>query len=317
MTIGLLLIVPIALGAERSEEQEVLADSLHLNDRANYDLNYSMEYMEYMQDPVNKRRKDRYKRRLYNESFRLQNIEFKREADSFLERVDERRVDREINNLKYVFVGEKIFGVTASYVTLNGDNADIALLLDGISANVSTTSIKPYMGYFYRDNRAIGARFGYSTIKGSVDSATIDLGDVNDLSFNVPYVSMRSNTYEYGIFHRSYAAIDRTGHVGLFAEVEFAASSGNCIFEYEGSDGSTSSIENRTQSVGLSINPGISVFILHNICTTLSFEFGGVSYSRIDQYNEAGEFLGSRESSQMSFVFNVLAMNFGITLHLW
>ena len=51
-----------------------------------------------------------------------------------------RRIDREINKLKFAYKGEVIMGLTASYGTMSSDDTDIMLILDGIDA-VSLKSI--------------------------------------------------------------------------------------------------------------------------------------------------------------------------------
>ncbi len=227
-----------------------------------------------------------------------------------------RRVDREINKRNFVFKGERLVGATASYLTLSGENADFMLVLNGITADLAMTTVKPYVGYFYRDNRAIGGRFGYSKIRGTVDAATLDLGETNDVEMDVPYVSLSSEKFSYGIFHRAYAALDNAGHFGVFADVELEASSGTSTYSYK-VDGEMKSVCSENKYINLSFNPGIAVFVMHNVSATLSFEFGGISYSHIDQYNDAGEFIGSRDASKMRFMFNVLAVSFGINLHMW
>ncbi len=231
-------------------------------------------------------------------------------------RFKQRRVERNIKNHNYIFAGEKFFGVSASYNSLSGENSDFLLILDDIDASGSIGSVKPYVGYFYRDNRAVGVRFGYSAVRGTVNSTTLDLGDVNDLSFDIPYISLRSDSFNYGVFHRAYAPIDKTGHVGLFAEVELYASSGRSIFEFENGD-SIVSTESLNRTIGVSFSPGISAFVMSNVSASLSFELGGISFTRIDQYDETGELVGSRNSSQMRFMINLLAINFGINVHLW
>lgn len=235
---------------------------------------------------------------------------------NLMNRFRDRRVDREINKNKFIFAGEKIAGLTASHFSLSGENAEYLLLLTNIDANVTMTTIKPYVGYFYRDNRAVGAKFIYSHINGSVDTSTLDFGDTNDLSFDIPYVSLNNESYSLAIFHRAYAALDNAGRYGVFADVQLAATTGKSTFEYDNGD-SISSTLSKSRTIGLSFNPGICAFIMHNVSASMSFEFGGVDFTRIDQYDAAGEFVGSRTSSKMKFMFNVLAVNLGFTIHIW
>lgn len=226
------------------------------------------------------------------------------------------RIDFRSKESAFIYRGEMMFGLTASHNSLSTDNAEYLTLLTNMSIEGNITTIKPFAGYFYRDNKAVGARFGYVSYGGTIDSSTLDLGETNDLSFDVPYVSLSSTNYSYSIFHRTYAPLDKKGHFGAYAEIEMSASNGESTFAYD-NDGEIRSSYSKNQSYSLSFNPGISAFMLHNVCASFSFEFGGLNYTNIRQYNEAGEQIGSRDSSKMKFMFNVFAVNFGITVHIW
>ena len=65
------------------------------------------------------------------------------------------RIDRGINENKFVFKGESMVGLTVSYGTLESEDSDIALIVDNINLRGSMFSIKPHYGFFYRDNHAI------------------------------------------------------------------------------------------------------------------------------------------------------------------
>ncbi|MFI3248958.1 MAG: hypothetical protein R3Y39_07515 [Rikenellaceae bacterium] len=228
----------------------------------------------------------------------------------------ERRVDREINKRKFIYKGELMVGVSASYNTLNSTNAEILTLLTDMNVEGSIISIKPYMGYFYRDNRAIGVRYGYVEYSGTVESSTLDLGTSNDMSFDVPYVNLLSVNNSYSLFHRAYAPLDDKGNFGVFAEVELALTTGHTSFEYE-NNGVIESSYSKNRSYDLNFNPGIAAFVMRNVCASLSFQFGGLNYTYIKQYNENNDLIGTRESSKMRFNFNAFAVNFGIAVHLW
>ncbi len=228
----------------------------------------------------------------------------------------ERRVDREINKRMYIHKGEVMLGASASYNSLTTDNAEYLTLITDMNIDGSITTIKPFGAYFYRDNRAIGARFGYLNYSGVVESTTLDLGESNGVTFDVPYINLSSTSYSYAIFHRAYAPLDNQGNFGVFAEVELSATHGETNFTYEDSNMEKSTYS-ENNSYDLSFNPGISAFLFHNVCASLSFQFGGLNYTNIKQYDEQGEYVGSRDSSKMRFMFNVFAINFGVTVHLW
>lgn len=228
-----------------------------------------------------------------------------------------RRMDREIDKVKYVYKGEMMMGLTASYGTLTSEDTDFLVILENINANGTIASVKPYFGYFYRDNRCFGVRFGYTYVDAKLDSGTrFDLGDGNDVSFDLPYVGVSSNNYSFGLFHRSYAGLDPKGRFGLFAEVELSVSSGESEFSYE-TNGTIKTTNSENFQAKFSFNPGAAVYIFPNVCATLSFGLGGIQYTHVSQKDAEGNKIGSRTASKMRFRLNLAAINIGMTVHLW
>ena len=230
-----------------------------------------------------------------------------------------RRIDREINKLKFAYKGEVIMGLTASYGTMSSDDTDIMLILDGIDADGTVATVKPFIGYFYRDNNCLGVRFGYRHMDGNLDAARYDLGESNDASGSIPKVNFNSDNYSFGIFHRSYAGLDPKGRFGLFAEFELSLSTGTSKLSYQpdtASDNMKTTLSDNTQ-LKLAFNPGAAVYIFPNVCATLSFGLGGIQYTSVTQKDDAGNKIGTRKASNMRFRLNVAAINFGMTIHLW
>ena len=227
-----------------------------------------------------------------------------------------RRIDREIDKLKFAYKGEVIMGLTASYGTLSSDDTDIMLIVDGIGADGSVATVKPFVGYFYRDNNCVGVRFGYRHMGGTLDSGNYDFGESNDLTGALPYLDLASDNYSFGIFHRSYAGLDPKGRFGLFAEFELSMSTGSTNFAYESGDRIKRTYSDNTQ-FKLAFNPGAAVYIFPNVCATLSFGLGGIQYTSVTQKDAEGRKIGSRKASNMKFKLNIAAINVGMTIHLW
>ncbi|MFI3280626.1 MAG: hypothetical protein R3Y44_01505 [Rikenellaceae bacterium] len=222
---------------------------------------------------------------------------------------------QKIDQSAFINKGEMMLGLTASYGSLSSDNSALLYLLNGVDAALTYASINPFIGCFYTDNRCVGVRLGYSTIDGVVDSAAIDLGASNDIALDVPNMHLNSRTFEYSIFHRSYLGLDSKGTFGLFAEFELMAQNGKNNISYEIS-GVQDHTHNESFGLSLGFNPGISVFVLDNVSTNVSFGFGGLGYNKITQYDSEGNMSGSRATSQLRLKFNITDINFGITVHL-
>lgn len=227
-----------------------------------------------------------------------------------------RRIDREINKIKYVQKGEIMMGLTASYGTLNSDDAEMWLVLDNINLDASIFTINPFLGYFFRDNMCLGARFGYSQINGNLASAAINLGEANDINLAVNDIKLANENISFGIFLRSYAGLDAKGHFGLFGELELTMSSGSSEFSYMSGGDPHQTFGDNTK-LKLSFNPGMAVYIFPNVCSTISFGLGGIQYTKTTQKDAEGNKTGSRTSSNMRFRLNLAEIRIGLTVHLW
>lgn len=227
-----------------------------------------------------------------------------------------RRIDREIDRNKFAYKGEVMLGLTASYGTISSDDTEFMILIDNINLDGAVATVKPFLGYFYRDNQCIGVRFGYRHINGTLGTLDLDLGSANDISFSINDMHLNSDNFSFGIFHRSYVGLDPKGRFGLFADLDLSLQTGSSEFSYK-SDGRIKTTLSDNIQLKLSFNPGVAVYIFPNVCGTLSFGLGGVQYTSVTQKNEQGEKIGSRSASKMRFRLNLADINIGMVIHLW
>ena len=103
-----------------------------------------------------------------------------------------RRIDRQIDRNKFVFKGEVMLGLTASHGRLNVEDSDLMLLLDNIDLGLNSTTVKPFLAYAYRDNRAVGMRFGYEYLRGDLGNVALNLGSAADISFALGGVGLKN-----------------------------------------------------------------------------------------------------------------------------
>ncbi len=227
-----------------------------------------------------------------------------------------RRIDREIDKLKFAYAGEVALGLTVSYGTLSSDDTDFMLILDNLNLNGSIFTINPSVGYFFRDNMCAGVRFGYTNLSGSLGTANINLGETNDINLAFNNIHLKSNALSVGVFFRSYAGLDSKGTFAFFSEVDLSMKSGSTNFSYQTGDRIKTVNGDQTQ-LSLGFNPGMAVYIFPNVCGTVSFGLGGLEYSKIKQKDDAGNVIGTRTASKMRFRLNLLNIHIGVTVHLW
>ena len=238
------------------------------------------------------------------------------------------RTNRGINQGVYAYKGEVMLGLTVSYGNLASDNTDYYLVLDQLKLNGAIVQVNPYIGYFVANNHALGLRFGYTHINGSLGNASINLGesmDLGDLSFGG--IGLQSDNYSFGLFHRAYVPLDKKGRFGLFSEFELLAQTGSQTITItkpnkENADGSItegSVTENHSDTFRAKFNfsPGLAVYVFPNVCATVSVGIGGLQYNSVKQRDAAGAVTGSRWNSQMRFRLNVADIRIGVNVHLW
>ena len=227
-----------------------------------------------------------------------------------------RRIDREINKNKYVFKGETMLGLTASYGTFTSEDADMFPVFDDIDIKGTVATVNPFVGYFYRDNNCVGLRLGYTHLKGGLNSLGINLGGQNDFELSIPEINLASDRYSVGVFHRSYVALDDRGRFGVFGEFEAMVTWGDNSFAYATGETFRKTLS-EVVNLKLMFSPGVAVYALPNVCATLSFGLGGFKYNYVRQYDENGEMSGERHFSKLNFRLNLADIRLGVNIHLW
>jgi hypothetical protein len=227
-----------------------------------------------------------------------------------------RRVDRNIDNVKFVFKGEVMLGLTASYGTLDVSDSDLMLLFDDINLNVRRTAVMPFVAYSYRDNRAVGLRFGYEFLQGDLGNVALNLGSAADLSFSIADIGVKSESYAWSLFHRNYIGLDRRGIIGAILESEVQVKTGTTSLYVGAGDDRSQSI-NKNFAARLNFNPGLAVYVFPEVCVTVTVGIGGLYYNNIRQFDAVGVETGRRDHSALKFKFNVADIQIGVVAHLW
>lgn len=227
----------------------------------------------------------------------------------------ERKIDRGINDICFVYKGEVALGLDVSYGTLTSNDTDFMLFLDDIRLNGNIFSVNPSVGYFVKDNLCIGVRAGYMSLNGRLSNISIDPGPGSDLSLSLSGVGLNSSIARMGFFMRSYAGIDPKGHFGLFAQLELEGKAGTTVFRYDMGDGPKTT-DSRSMQIRLAFSSGVAVYIMPNVCFDISFGLGGITYNRILQKDAVGKSTGSRTAASMKWKLNLLDIGIGFNVHL-
>lgn len=227
-----------------------------------------------------------------------------------------RRIDRNIDLNKFVYKGEVMLGIAASYGTLDVSDSDLMLVFDDINLGLRRAAVMPYIAYAYKDNRSVGLRFGYEFLQGDLGNVALNLGSAADLSFSIADIGVKSESYAWSLFHRNYIGLDRRGIIGAILESEVQVKTGTTSLYVGAGDDRSQSIS-KNFAARLNFNPGLAVYVFPEVCVTVTVGIGGLYYNNIRQFDAVGVETGRRDHSALKFKFNVADIQIGVVAHLW
>ncbi|MDE6243535.1 MAG: hypothetical protein K2M14_05955 [Muribaculaceae bacterium] len=231
------------------------------------------------------------------------------------------RFDRGLFNYLFIPKGSWQVGITASYGKYSASDLQILDLVGDMDFGITAFSVNPYISYTVRNNISVGLRFGYTSLKGSIDNMQVDFDE--DLNFNLQNVSYRNESYTSAFFVRQYIGLSRAGRFGVFNEMELAFSSGNSDFTRM-YDSAPKATHTTFMSAKLNFSPGLCVFIMDNVSFNISLGVFGFylrnekQRSYILNPEDAEKYpdeSGNRFTSGASFRFNIFNINFGLGIH--
>lgn len=222
------------------------------------------------------------------------------------------RYDRGLYNFLFIPRGQWMFGLTASYGSL--DTKDIRLLdmLKDLSFEGKQYSIRPTISYFIKSNTSVGLKLAYNRGDAHLGSMSVDFDD--DLNFSLKDVSYQSNKYSIGVFYRNYVGLGTEKRFAVFNEVDLSFASGFSRFQrYYNNE--LRDTRTTSTSVNLNFSPGVCVFLMDYLSFNISFGVFGIHLTNEKQKtNDVEE--GSNFQSGANFRFNLFNINFGIGVHI-
>ncbi len=178
------------------------------------------------------------------------------------------RYDRGLFNFLFIPKGSWNFGLTASYGEFATSDMGMFDLVSDVNVNAHAFSIKPYLGYFIKNNLSVGVRMAYQRTVGKIDSFKVDIDE--DMNFNLHDIAYRSESYSAAIYLQQYMGLTRRGRFGIYNEVELSFASGNSDFDRPFS-GQIRKTHTTNMEARLTFSPGVCVFVMENVSFNLSF----------------------------------------------
>jgi len=211
----------------------------------------------------------------------------------------------------YVIIpkGEWQVGATIAYMDLSADDAEFMLLVNGSDASASILRLAPNVAFSYANNQSLGLKFQYTSANCAVDKTTLDL--LGNFSMDTGDLKARTRSYGGHLYNRSYLGLDSRGRVGLFMDAALGYTRSTTI-AYVGDPTDSHSINNK---FSLTFSPGAVYFPMNNVSCYVALCLADLSYNRSVGYSN-GEITGQRNYFRAQTKLNLLALNFGLSIHL-
>ncbi len=198
-------------------------------------------------------------------------------------------------------------GMSAAYMNLSSDNSELLLLLDNTNTYLSLARISINGAYAYSNNHAVGLRIRYTNGNCNVDASTLDL--LGNFTYELKDVHAKTISYGGEVFNRSYVGLDDRGRIGVFLDTSLGYTRSRMDIAM-GSANYTI-----TNKISLALSPGVVYFPMNTISVFAYLSLADISYNNSRGYKE-GVLSGVKNSFRAQARIDLLAINFGLTVHL-
>ena len=207
----------------------------------------------------------------------------------------------------YISKGTFAGGVSGSYYRFDAkDVINLLAILSGTTGKVSYLDVDAHADWFFKDNLALVARFGYSNL--GLDGDSVNLAGMLPLSNK----HMRREKYEASIGVRKYMPLFNSKIFALFGEGRLSGSRGYSK-SYAVTDRGKEGDYTNLYSVDLGLIAGLSVFVTENMAIQVSLpklsvgmEWEKQTENQVKDSSLTGLSLSSR--------FNILGIHIGTIL---
>lgn len=245
------------------------------------------------------------------------------------------RIDRSEMNATFIPKGLWMCGATVNYREWENENENL-LVLKNLNMEGYIFSISPYVGYFLRNNLAVGVRYNYSRYYFFLGNLDLKFGDGltiedkgedilsnSNFELNLKDLYYLENKHEVSAFMRYYMPLFGSKILGAFAEVRGTYSHANGRNSTGRRTENLNTLDGTYETVNkiqLGVTPGLCIFVTNFAAVETSIGVLGVDYrwsSFKNLHPNATEYeYGKNHSGGVNFKFNIFTINLGMTFYL-
>ena len=221
------------------------------------------------------------------------------------------RFKRNLELVNFVPKGQWLTGVSVNYSQSNMDNYQF-FIVEELEGDIYTFKISPTVMYAFKDNMAVGGKFGYSRSRSNLDNARVVIDSSTDYTASSMY--LLSQEYSAMGVYRYYFSIGKSKRFGMFGEAQFELGLGQSKIR-EGTGNNVIGSFNDNISLNIGLAPGIVMFLNNYSAIEVNVGVIGLSYNHTrlitNQVHEA-----TFTSAGANFKINIFSISFGMMFYL-
>ena len=218
---------------------------------------------------------------------------------------------RNIELKTFVPKGQWIVGSSLSYSEHNEQNYQF-FIIEGFKSDGYTFKVSPLVGYAFKDNMTIGARFSYGRSLFKMDNMSLIIDD--ETSFNLEGLYQLKHAYTGMLTLRNYISLGHSKRFALFNETRLGIGGSKAKILNNAETKQTGSFVTTTD-INFGLAPGIVAFINNFMAVEVNIGVLGLDFTKAKQ-NHNQIVTTERASSTANFKINLFSIELGIACYL-
>lgn len=218
---------------------------------------------------------------------------------------------RNIETVNFLPKGQWITGVSVSYSQSNQDNYQF-LIVEGIDGDIYSFKVTPTLMYAFKDNLAVGGKFGYSRSRTSLDKAKVVID--SETGYTAENFYMISQDYSAMGVLRNYFSFGRSKRFGMFGELQLEMGFGQSKLRNGKGEGFSGSFQDNF-SLNVGVAPGLVMFLNNYSAIEVNVGVLGLSYNHTKQKTDQ-VYVSNYSSTNANFKINIFSISFGVLFYL-
>lgn len=218
---------------------------------------------------------------------------------------------RNLETVTFVPKGQWITGASINYSQSNLDNYKFFIVED-VKGDLYTFKVTPTLMYSFKDDNAVGGKFGYSRSRSKLDNGSVVLDP--EMGFSANDLYLISQDYMAMGVYRYYFSLGRSKRFGMFAEMQVEVGLGQSKLRSGAGNDITGTFQDKF-SLNIGVAPGMTMFLNNFTAIEVNVGMLGLGYNYTKQTTDQ-IYISDYSSAKANLKLNLLSISFGVLFYL-